>query len=238
MSTKGPTTGGTDHLFGRPTRWKPGGTPGPGQSGGTLNPSLRELVLQFDEASREARRIAEGLSDQQFNWRPRSGRWSIAECFAHLNIVGSEMLPVIDSAVAEARSRGWYSNAPFKPRLLGRWLLRATEPPARHKRRSREEYLPSGDQPVKEGLPALLDLNELVASRAQAANGLDLSRPRVEAPVGTIFRISLFELLLFLGAHTRRHLRQARDVKEQPQFPKAPTAPVKGRPAPPLAPAR
>lgn len=238
MSTRGTGAGGTDHLFGRPTGRRNAGVAAAGQSTGGLNPSLRDLLRQFDEASREAQRIAEGLSDRQFNWRPGAGRWSIAECLGHLNIVGSEMLPVIDSAIGEARSRAWYSNDPFRPRLVGRWLLKATEPPVRHRKRAREEYVPRGDQGVKDVLPALVDLHGLLVSRAQAVKGLDISRPRVSAPAATLFRISLYELFLFLGAHGRRHLRQARAVREHPLFPKVTAGFEHGRPPAPASPPR
>ncbi|MBZ5587852.1 MAG: DinB family protein [Acidobacteriia bacterium] len=238
MSTKGTGTEGLDHLFGRPTGRRNVGVAPAGQSSGALNPSLRDILRQFDDANREAQRMVEGLSDRQFNWRPASGRWSIAECYGHLNIVGSEMLPVIDDAVAEARARAWYSNDAFRPRLVGRLLLKATEPPVRHRRRAREHHVPASDQFVKDVLPALVDLNRVLASRVQAANGLDLSRPRVSAPATTIFRLSLFELFLFLAAHGRRHLRQARAVREHPLFPRAPAGPEHGRPSSPAVPHR
>jgi hypothetical protein len=85
---------------------------------------------------------------------------------------------------------------------------------------------------------ALVDLNAQVASRLQAADGLDLSRPRVSAPTATMLRLNLFELFLFLAAHERRHLKQARDVREDPLFLKSSVGPERGRPSPPARPPR
>jgi len=231
MVTRGVGPSDTDHLFGRPFGRRETGIAVPARSSGAMNPSLRDLLSQFQEIGREAQQLAQGISDRQFNWRPRSGCWSIAECLGHLNIVGSETLEVVDAAIAEARGRGWYTNEVLRVRLVGRGLLRATEPPVRRRRRARDRHVPPADQAVNVALPALVDLIDQLTTRVQAANGLDLSKPRVSAPVASLFRISPFELLLLFAAHGRRHLEQARKVKSEAGLPKSAAAPEPGRPA-------
>ncbi len=239
MSNRGTGAGseGLDHLFGRPTARKSARAGPPGRAGGAEDSALPDLRRQFEDASREAAHIVDGLSPHQVNWRPGSGRWSIAECFGHLNIVGSEMLPVIDAAISETRARACYRSGPFRPRLVARWLLRATEPPVGHRKRAREEHVPHSDQAAQEALSALVGLNELLATRLQAAGGLDLSRPRISVPAATtLFRITLFELFLYLAAHGRRHLAQARTVREHPLFPRTLARPEQPRPSLPNRP--
>ena len=220
MSTNRPGTDGIDHLFGRPTVRKSAGAPAASPTGGAESAGLRELRRGFEEAARDARRVAEGLTTSQVNWRPAAGRWSIAECFGHLNIFGSEMLPVIDEAIVQARFRGWYSSGPFRPGFVGRWLLKGTEPPVRRRRRSLDQHVPRSDQDAKDVLAALVDLNGLLASRVASANGLDLSRPKISLPGVRLFRLTLLEVFLFIAAHGRRHMAQARAVRENALFPK------------------
>jgi len=231
MSTNRPETDGIDHLFGRPTPRKSAGAPATSPAGGAESSGLRELRRGFEEAAREARRIAEGLSAHQVNWRPAAGRWSIAECFGHLNMFGSEMLPVIDEAIFLARSRGWCGNGPFRAGFVGRWLLKGTEPPVRRKRRALDQHVPRSDQDAKDVLSALVDLNGLLASRVEAANGLDVSRPKISLPGVRLFRLSLLEVFLFIAAHGRRHLAQARVVRENPLFPKPSPGPEQASPS-------
>ncbi len=179
---------------------------------------MRGLIRQFHDIGREAQCLGDGLTDLQFNWRPGVGRWSVAECFGHLNIVGSELLPVFDSAVAQARDLGWRGSGPFRPGFVARWLLRAMEPPARPRRRAPERHVPPADQRAGEGIAALVDLFGQLGSRLQAAAGLDLAKPRVAAPVKLPLRIGVFELLLLFAAHARRHLAQAREVRGRADF--------------------
>ena len=42
--------------------------------------------------------IVANLSDGQFNWRPAANRWSIGECFDHLNATARAYMPAIDRA--------------------------------------------------------------------------------------------------------------------------------------------
>jgi len=217
MSGRKPEPGGIDHLFGRPFGRRIPDGPGPVGSSGS-NPSVVGLVRELQEAGREARRLTGGLTDFEFNWRPGGGRWSIAECFGHLNIVGSEMLPLFDSAVAEARRERWYASGPFKTGLVARWQLRRFEPPVRRRMRALERHVPPSNLGVREGVATLLDLFGQFASRLEAAGGLDLARPRVETPTGSVIQISLFESLLLFAAHARRHLEQAREVRERADF--------------------
>ncbi len=229
MVSKESGAGDLDALFGRPTRRPIAGTSLPNAAAGGLTPELNGLVRQFEDAGRDAERIAGGLSERQFNWRSSSGRWSISECFGHLNIIGSELLPLIDAAIGEARGHAWYRHGPLVVGFVGRRLIAATEPPVRSKRRARPEHVAAGDQTVDLVLPALLDLNRQLGTRVRAASGLDLSRPKVAAFGAKVFRLNLYELLLVLAAHERRHLSQAQAVKDDPGLPRglapAPPAP-------------
>jgi hypothetical protein len=58
----------------------------------------------------------------------------------------------------------------------------------------------------------------------EAANGIDLSRTKVNNPVTRWFRLSLGQELAFNAAHERRHLWQARQVTQERDFPRPPTA--------------
>ena len=223
--------GDFDALFGRPGRRSTVGASLPKAAAGGLTPDLNGLVRQFEDAGHDAERIAGGLSERQFNWRSSSGRWSIAECFGHLNILGSELLPLIDAAIGEARRHAWYRQGPLRVGFVGRRLIAANEPPVRSKRRARPEYVAAGDQAVNLVLPALLDLNRQFGARVRTASGLDISRPKVAAFGAKVFRLNLYELLLVLAAHERRHLSQAQSVKDDPGLPRGAAAPL----APPRA---
>ncbi len=54
-----------------------------------LDPDIAMLVTEIDANLSHAESITHGLTREQFAWRPEPGRWSIGECFAHLNAANS-----------------------------------------------------------------------------------------------------------------------------------------------------
>jgi hypothetical protein len=54
---------------------------------------------------------------------------------------------------------------------------------------------------------------------ATDAEGLDLARVKVPTPISRLLKLSLGMTLAQAAAHERRHLEQARRVRENPRFP-------------------
>jgi hypothetical protein len=159
------------------------------------------------------------LSDEQFNWRPAANRWSMAECFDHLNVTAALFVPAIDGAIADARARKLESEGPFTYPLLERLFLRMTEPPPKMRFRAPKVLIPGPDKTVTPVLTEFMDWQRQLGDRLQRADGVDLARARYRSPavswvtwrLGTIFAVML--------AHERRHVWQARGVRNDPRFP-------------------
>jgi hypothetical protein len=58
-----------------------------------------------------------------------------------------------------------------------------------------------------------------IADRIQRADGLDLKRARERSPAVPLFKWSLGTMLAITLAHERRHLWQARTVRNDKGFP-------------------
>ncbi len=185
-----------------------------------LAPELRERQRQFSAAKETARSLSEGLTDEQFNWRPEPGRWSIAECLDHLHSTGSKLLPGMDAAIERARKRGKSASGPFRYGWFDSWFVRGTGPmPATSKgMKHPKQYAPRADQPVERVLPAFLELQDQLIQRLHTANGLDLARIKIASPIMQLLRISLGAWFAATAGHQERHLTQARRVREHPGF--------------------
>src|SRR4051794_39914810 len=96
---------------------------------------LAELETYQDQllsVRQDAEGLMSGMSDAQFNWRPAPNRWSMGECFQHLNICAADLfVPGIDRAMATARREGLTSSGPFVYSAMQRMFLRSSEPPPR-----------------------------------------------------------------------------------------------------------
>jgi hypothetical protein len=169
-------------------------------------------------AAPAARAIAGGLSDEQCNERPAAGRWSIAECVDHLNVVGDKAIRAIDPAIERAHREGRYASGPFRYGRLGARFVRSAsgEPRARRRRyRTFSVYAPRRVLAIERVLADFKTLQDNLAERVEAAGGLDLARIKVTSPATRWVRLSLGLWLEMLAGHQERHLAQARDVREQ-----------------------
>jgi len=187
--------------------------------GATELESYRE---QFERVAEQAKSLTEGLSEAQFNWRPKPGEWSIQECMAHLIIVGQQEIKFIERAVHSGRQEGITGAGPFRYGFIERTILRQTEPPVRRKFSAPAHFRPVDGQPLTAIVPTFLHLQSQLGRIAGECEGLDLARVKVATPITRWLKLSLGITFAQAAAHERRHLEQARRVREHSQFPKRP----------------
>jgi hypothetical protein len=184
-----------------------------------LAPEIEELRRQFEQVSEDADAITGQLRDEQFNWRPAVDAWSIAECLDHLNATARNYLPALDEAIAEAIRRGVYGVGPFRYALAGRIIVRLCEPPPPFHVRSPKLFLPAPNRARNEVMAALRAYQVQFVDRLRQANGLDLGRVRVRAPMNKWLLFSLGSGFAFMAAHERRHLWQTKQIIAMKGFP-------------------
>jgi hypothetical protein len=191
-----------------------------GKENQQVAPELIELRRQFEEILQQTDELIRGLGEEQFNWRPEPGRWSIAECFDHLNVTAGLYLPLIEAAIERAKAAGLYGRGPFRRTLFGRLFLRATEPPPKVKLKAPKSFRPSPDKRTSDVVPAFAAAQRRYLQSVSAASGLRLSKIKVNSPASPLIRLTLEEAIALMAAHERRHLWQARQVRNHPDFPR------------------
>lgn len=185
-----------------------------------LAPEIDDYRLQFERLAREADALVSPLTDDQFNWRPVPGGWSVAECIDHLNVTARLYLPLIDEAIAEAIRRGLYGEGPFRHDLLGRLFVLSMEPPAKIKVKAPESFRPGALRARSEIMAAFGAYQVQFVDRLRQANGLDLRRAKVHSPASPWVKVSLNSGFAVMAAHERRHLWQAQQVIAAAGFPR------------------
>src|SRR5688500_694712 len=106
------------------------------------DPAIDRYVGGFEAVGRDATELLDRLTDAQVNWRPSDGRWSIAECIAHLTESGRIYLPPLDRAIARGIERAVFGGRDFHPNWFGRLLIASMEPPPRRRMRAPKQIVP------------------------------------------------------------------------------------------------
>ncbi len=184
---------------------------------------LMELELyrrEFEKLKAEVNVLTAGLTDEQFNWRPPQGGWSVGECIAHLNVTSAQYLPSIDATIADARARKRLGRGPFKHSWFGKYFMRSMEPPPKRKLRAPKVFEPDA-KPKRPGVvvPAFLTFQDQLIECVRTANGVDLGKAKVRSPAVSWLRLPLGVTFGVMVAHQRRHVWQARQVMSAPAFP-------------------
>jgi hypothetical protein len=153
-----------------------------------------------------------GLSEAQWNFKPASDKWSVAECVEHI-------------AAAEDLIRGMAVDKVMKaPAAPGRDTAKidagimAMIPDRSQKAQAPDELKPTNRFGSPEG-----SLKHFVESRTTTENFLkdtpDLRAHAVDSPMGGP-KLDTYEWVLFVSAHSQRHTKQIEEVKVDPNFPK------------------
>lgn len=179
---------------------------------------LDEFLTAMQQINHTAEQLVTGLTEEQLNWIPEPGAWSIALCLAHLTITNQEFLPHLDRAMAKARQRG-ASTRPYKPTLLGGWLIRSLKQAGGRKFKAPKNFQPP-PQPAPGALIRFLEEQRRIATLMERSKGTDIN-VMMRSPVTALMRYSLGDAFASIVAHAQRHLRQAQRVKERPDFPRS-----------------
>ena len=185
---------------------------------------MNARLLSYEDQLRSIRQDAEGLmaglSDAQFNWPPAPGRWSMAGCFDHLNKSAADLfIPMIDKAIAGARARGLKSEGPFAYSAFEHWCLRNNDAPAKTKFKAAKKFHPTPQLQIDQVRSAFLRWQDEFERRLREADGFDLQRAKAVWGFWPL-KLSLGGSFQMMLAHERRHIFQAREVRQHHEFPR------------------
>jgi hypothetical protein len=174
-------------------------------------PELSQAMLAINAGVAE---LCAGLSEEQLSWCPNPGKWSIAQNLAHLRKTTEVFLPAVDSALGASRNLKLYSDGPFRLKLYGRLLVWRTDGRPIIRMRAPQLLQPRLLSSAASELEHFLTSQAAIRRRLEEANGLDLTALRFPSPLTSYIRVNLLEFFHVFNAHSRRHLRQARDVRQ------------------------
>ena len=180
---------------------------------------LESYQDQLQTIRQDGAGLMAGLSDAQFNWHPEPGRWSMAGCFDHLNLSAAMLfMPSIDAAIASAKAGGLRSNGPFVYSAFERWCVKTNDAPARVRFRAPKRVQPAPTKSLDAVRGEFLRWQDELDRRLIDADGLDLRRARHKSPIPLV-KWSLGAFFQLMLAHERRHIWQARQVRQNSAFP-------------------
>jgi hypothetical protein len=187
-----------------------------------LPADLDALLAEFTAIEADAEALVSALDDEQFNWSPRRGAWSIGQCLAHVNAANAAYMPSLELAVERARRDGYTGRTPIRSSLPGRWFIATLEPPVRWKLRAPAKIKPPAERRLKaEVWPEFVRFHAHMKTALTGMADVDLNRAAFVNPfLGRLVRVRAGTGLRIMAAHERRHVWQAWGVRKAEGFPR------------------
>ncbi len=170
----------------------------------------------------DAQALLEGLPDEAVFWQPDDGRaWSIAQCLDHLTAANGAYLVAMRAGLE--RSSRPRREGPIAPGVFGRFFVSSLEPPARKGLRMKapRRIVPGPRRPRAELLQSFGRSLDALQGLVDDVAELDLNRVTFANPFVSVIPMGIGTGLLVVAAHCRRHLWQARNVRNHPGLPVA-----------------
>lgn len=181
--------------------------------------------MQFGGIATEVVGLTNGLTKEQFNWKPEPDSWSVGQCIDHLNRAGYALLPLFEKAIHGGRQNGMTGEPPFQYDFVSRWFIRFNEPTSNFKMKTFKLYAPATDHHLEKHITieSFAELQSKLADKAEKSQGLNLRKIKVPSPVSHMLRINLGAWFEATIAHERRHLKQIQGIMQNPGFPSSRT---------------
>lgn len=178
-----------------------------------LTQADRDSAMKYLESTRQGIVDAtQGLSANQWNFKPGPDRWSIAEVMEHIAAAEDYLEGNVTDKVMKAPAR--QGDADVK--AIDEMVLKGV-PDRSHKAQAPEPLKPTN----RYGSPEA-SLKHFLESRQRTEDFLkstnDLRAHATDSPLGK--QLDAYEWILFVAAHSDRHTKQILEVKADPNFPK------------------
>jgi uncharacterized damage-inducible protein DinB len=178
-----------------------------------LTSEEREKAVKYLEKTRAGVLAAtKGLSEAQWNFKPATNRWSIAEVTEHIAAAEDFLMNMVQEQVMKGPAR---TNSEDLKALDGFVMKAVTD-------RSVKAQAPEPLQPTNRFGSPKASLKHFEESRAKTIkyvkDAKDLREHTWASPLGK--DLDGYESVLFIAAHSERHTKQIDEVKADPNFPK------------------
>src|SRR5882762_3616570 len=161
---------------------------------------IDSLLQQLRENSRQAEVMFGSNTTGQLQHHPGQGRWSAAECIAHLNLSNRAYLPLLDSAIEQLREKKAPASGPFhlnwNARLLKYWL----EPPSRLRLPTSVPFQPVAVNDPSVALGEFQSIGKALEEKLNSARGLALDHAKIVSPFAEKLKYNLYSAFVLIAA--------------------------------------
>ena len=184
-------------------------------------PSSNQIIQECIKATQanieRTKKSFTHLSENQFNWKPQTDKWSVGECISHLVNVNNLYLAKIENILASV-SFGEEKDFQYKQSLIGKMIAKGVDPASVRKTKTFKVFFPASSNINKNIIDEYVNSAKKLIELTQKMLSLDLRKYKLSSPANSLIKLNLGDPLIIIPLHDKRHLNQAERVMNLRKF--------------------
>ncbi|WP_296619382.1 DinB family protein [Marivirga sp.] len=177
---------------------------------------LKDVIKDLKEIEETTNHEFQDLSEEELVWKPAPDKWSITECLQHIIIANSIYIKDIEKRLQKAEVKT--IEYPISFSITGKLFLYAVDPKYKWKVPAPKIFKPIKENKVESGTETVEEFirlqNEIVGVALKAC-AYDHQHVHTYSPISKLLKFNVGEQLYIMMRHTKRHINQAKRVKNQ-----------------------
>ena len=172
------------------------------------------MLTYLDESRKEFLAAIDGLTEEQWKWKPAPERWSVGETAEHIVLAEALLFGTVQKAIASPPNPSWEEKTKGKTEFIEKVMA-----PRLGKATAPEPIVPGGKMTQAQVRETFLRQREEIEKFARETQ-VALKEHTVEHPFAVFNTLNAYQWLIYAPLHTERHDKQIAEVKATPGYPK------------------
>jgi hypothetical protein len=173
-----------------------------------------KVVHWLEESSQEFHAAIEGVSEEQWKWKPAPERWSVGETAEHIVLAEALLFDGVRKAVASPANPEWEAKTKGKTEFIVQVMA-----PRLGKAQAPEPIVPRSGLTLAE-VRERFDRQRAEIDKFAAETEVALKEHTAEHPFPIFGTLNAYQWLIYVPLHTERHDKQIAEVKATAGYPK------------------
>jgi hypothetical protein len=175
----------------------------------------RTKVLNYlAESRKEFLAAIDGVTEDQWKWKPAPERWSVGETAEHIVLAEAALFGFVQKAISSPANPDWEEKTKGKTEFIERVMA-----PRLGKATAPEPIVPTGKLTQAE-VRERFEKQRVEIEKFAAESQLELKKFTAEHPFPVFNTLSAYQWLIYIPLHTERHDKQIAEVKATQGYPK------------------
>lgn len=172
-----------------------------------------KVLNWLEESHKEFIAAIDGVTEEQWKWKPAPNRWSVGETAEHIVLAEALLFATLQKAVASPANPDWETKTKGKTEFIERVMA-----PRLGKAQAPEPIVPKGSMTAAQAREQFENQRAEIMKFVTSTD-IALKEHTADHPFPVFGTLNAYQWLIYVPLHTERHDKQIAEVKASPGYP-------------------